>query len=332
MTRVMSYIIAILVSLTAILTSCESNGRFYEENGAVWNTTYHIKYRADRQLNDSIMAVMNRIESSLSPFTPNSLISKVNDNRSMAVDSDIVKVMAISQSVNRASNRAFDPTVSPLINLWGFGYKGHDVNIPTDSDIAMALTYVGIDSCHITPEMTMHKKSAETTFNFSAVTKGYACDEIGRMLRRNGSTDYMIEIGGELTLSGINDRGTPWRVMIDAPIDTVAGHTRLATIETSDCSIATSGNYRNFKDTPTGRIGHTINPVTGHPVITTTLSATVIAADCATADALATACMAMPADSALAMIQNYPSAHAMLVTSLAGSMTIITTPAFPYQP
>lgn len=321
---------AILAVTTLWITGCNTGPTFHTLQGAVWNTTYNIKYSGERNLDDSIMTVMNNIELSLSPFNHNSLIARINSNISMKADSNIIKVLEISHKVNRLSDRAFDPTISPLVNLWGFGYEGHEAKVPTDSDIASALTLVGIDSCHIDRDMIMHKKSPGTTFNFSAVTKGYACDEIGRMLRRNGSTDYMIEIGGELTLGGSNDKGVPWRIMIDAPVENTHRHQRLMTIQLSNCGIATSGNYRNYHDTGNhGRVGHTISPSTGYPVTTGTLSATVIAPDCATADALATACMAMRADSALSMIEKYSNTHCMLVIGHPDSMTLVSTPLFP---
>lgn len=323
------YLIPAILSIAASFTGCRPGEKFHITEGAVWNTTFTIKYSCGQNLDDSIMAVMNRIELSLSPFNSNSLISKINDNRSLAVDRDIINVMKISREINRASGKAFDPTVSPLINLWGFGYQDQDGAVPDDSMIIKALTYVGIDSCHINPDMTVHKKSPETTFNFSAVTKGYACDEIGRMFNRNNVSNYMVEIGGEIALCGNNDRGTPWRVMIDAPVDSVAGHHKLVTIEITNCGIATSGNYRNFRDTGSGRIGHTISPVTGQPVSTSTLSATVIAPDCATADALATACMAMPSDSALTMIEQLESTECLLVIAEDSTQSVVTTSEFP---
>ncbi len=316
--------------ITAILTGCDSCQRFHVMEGAVWNTTYTIRYSGDRNLDDSIMAVMNRIDMSLSPFNSNSLIARINSNHSMTVDKDIANIMAISQDINRVSAKAFDPTISPLINLWGFGYDGNDVKSFNDSVISSVLKTVGIDGCHIGPDMMIKKKSPSTTFNFSAVTKGYACDEIGRMLRRNGADNYMIEIGGEIALRGNNDRGKTWRIMIDAPIDSIAGHRRLTTVEITDCGIATSGNYRNFKNINGVHIGHTISTVTGRPIQTNTLSATVIAHDCAIADALATACMAMPPDSALSMIESYPGASSLLVTAENdGTIKITATSGFP---
>ena len=300
----------LLLIIMSGLASCSPDG--------VWNTTYTIKYRGDASLADSVQVIMKQVEMSLSPFNEESVISLVNRNESMAVDENIRRVFSLSREVNAISGKAFDPTLSPLINLWGFGYTGHESQEPCDSLIASTLAVVGIDSCRI-EDGVMYKKAPETTFNFSAVTKGYGCDEIARMLKRNGVVDYMIEIGGEIALGGLNDRGRLWRIMIDAPVDTIAGHEGLMTVELSDCGVATSGNYRNFRDTKSGRVGHTISSVTGRPVATSTLSATVIAPDCATADALATACMAMPADSALTMINRLPDVKALLVTLAADS-------------
>lgn len=175
----------------------------------------------------------------------------------------------------------------------------------------------------------MIKKTPATTFNFSAVTKGYCCDEIARMFKRNGVDDYMVEIGGDLALGGVNNRHVPWRVMVDAPVDSVAGYKRLLTIQLTDCGIATSGNYRNFHDTSAGRVGHTISPVTGRPVFTGMLSATVVAQNCSMADALATACMAMPVDSAMAMIESLPGVESLIVISVGDSMVVNATSGFP---
>lgn len=308
-----SYCRLLLLPLIVLgLASCSSDVSFIRLDGGVWNTTYSIRYRGDASLADSVQLIMRQIEMSLSPFNKESVISRVNNNESTEVDDNVARVFEISKKVNSISGGAFDPTLSPLINLWGFGYTGDCTAEPSDSLIASTLAVVGLSDCRIDGRV-LTKKSARTTFNFSAVTKGYGCDEIARMLKRNGVDDYMIEIGGEIALGGLNDRHRSWRVMVDAPVDTVAGHEGLLTVELTDCGIATSGNYRNFKDTGAGRVGHTISPVTGRPIRTDLLSATVIAPDCATADALATACMAMPVDSAQSMINNLPDVRAILV-------------------
>ncbi|MDE5636388.1 MAG: FAD:protein FMN transferase, partial [Muribaculaceae bacterium] len=139
---------AILAIPTLWITGCNTSPTFNVVQGAVWNTTYNIKYSGERNLDDSIMTVINNIELSLSPFNHNSLIARINDNISMKADSNIIKVMEISQTVNHLSDKAFDPTVSPLVHLWGFGYEGHEAKDPTDNDIASALALVRIASCH----------------------------------------------------------------------------------------------------------------------------------------------------------------------------------------
>lgn len=281
---------------------------------------------------DSVTAIMRDIELSLSPFNPRSGISLINSNLTDTVDDHIANVFNLSQKISHDSNGAFDPTLSPLINLWGFGYERETHQEPTYEEINQALSKVGIEDCALTGNRLI-KKHPETTFNFSAVTKGYGCDEIARMFKRNGVKDYMIEIGGEIALGGVNDRGKPWRIMIETPSDSlVRTNSGVKTITISNCGIATSGNYRNYRDTSYGRVGHTINRHTGYPVASSTLSATVIAPTCAKADALATACMALPSDAALAMISSLDSIECLLIVtdSLDRRFVLVTTPSFPY--
>ena len=156
---------------------------------------------------------------------------------------------------------------------------------------------------------------------------------VGEMLSRNGVENYMVEIGGEIALKGRNPKGKPWRIQVDAPIadNTGAVSERMAVVEITDCGVATSGNYRNYRDYDgQGRVGHTIDPRTGYPVATTTLSATVIAPTCIEADALATACMALPLERAMAMIEEWPGASALLVdTDDSGELRMHTTAGFP---
>lgn len=298
-------------------------------SGCVWNTTYHIKYCGPTELADSVNIIMRQVEMSLSPFNPQSLISAINRCETDSVNQDITAVFNMSRRINAISGKAFDPTLSPLINLWGFGYerKGDSINV-SPSDVVLALMKVGIDSCSIVDGHLL-KKHPETTFNFSAITKGYGCDRIGEMFRHNSCESFMVEIGGELCLSGLNERGKPWRVMIEYPNESPdRDYTGVATVELTDCAVATSGNYRNYRDTDNGRIGHTID-LKGYPVKTSTLSATIIAPECAQADALATACMAMSPDSALAMVEMLNDVECMLVVAGDGYPDIKKSSHFP---
>lgn len=312
--------------LTMILSACAGSAPYRHCGGAVWATTYSITYQSDRCLDDSILAVMKQVEMSLSPFESVSVISRINRSETDQADSLVRRIFLASQEVNRLSHGMFDPTVSPLINLWGFGYKTSTDSAPDQARIDSALTLVGIGRCRLDGN-TIVKPSARSEFNFSAITKGYGCDLIGEMLRRNGCDNYMVEIGGEIALSGANPSGDKWNIQIDAPIEEADGvnHNRMAVVELTDCGVATSGNYRNFHATADGtKAWHTISPITGRPAETNTLSATIVAPTCMMADALATACMAMPEADARAMIESLDGVSALLVVARGQEMKLIT--------
>ncbi len=249
------------------------------------------------------MVELQRVEMSLSPFQSQSLISRINRGEEQEVDPMIDSIFRASVRINRLSGGMFDPTVAPLVNYWGFGYADC-----SDASLDSFMALVGIDSCRI-EHGRMIKKHPLTEFNFSAITKGYGCDAVGRMFRRNGCSDFLIEIGGELCVAGLSPRDSLWCVMVDAPTeysDSIV-HSRMLSINVTDCGIATSGDYRNFRLTDKGRkVAHTINPRTGRPMAldcaggdTVVLSATVVAPTAMEADALATAAMLMrPAASA----------------------------------
>ncbi|MCM1452169.1 MAG: FAD:protein FMN transferase [Clostridium sp.] len=305
----------IFAILCAILLSC-SAPEFRYAKGATWGTTYSIIYKSPRSLDDSIIAVMRRVDLSLSPFEKNSQVSMLNANLPVVADPMLRDVLALSKEVCSISGGAFDPTVAPLVNLWGFGYRPADAPRPSPQDIDSALRHVGIMDCGINPDGSVYKKSPSTEFNFSAIAKGYGVDAIAAMLRRNGCSDFMVEVGGEIALAGKSPRGEDWRIQIDAPVpDSLSlRHERLTVLQLTDKCVATSGNYRNFKTIGDTVVGHTISPVTGRPIASDILSATVIAPSAALADALATASMAMPLPDARQMLASLPSIQAILVT------------------
>lgn len=319
-----------ILSLLALLTGCTLSPRssYRQAEGAAWGTFYHITYNSPTDLSDSIVAVIHDIDMSLSPFQKDSRISRINRGEDMTTDSLLAGVFTLSQHVNALSGGAFDPTLAPLINLWGFGYKEvSDSDSPSRLQIDSCLQWVGIADCHIGPDGLIVKKHPKTEFNFSAIAKGYGVDKVAEMLRRNGCMDYMVEIGGEIALSGVSPRGGDWVIQVDAPVYDAAGmiHDELVCLSLTGRGIATSGDYRNFRDTSNGRVSHTINAVTGRPVATGTVSATVVAESTALADALATAIMAMPADSAIAMMEKVGSAEALIVIGHDSLKTISTS-------
>lgn len=313
--------IALVVMAGLLIARSFRREQWHSAEGAVWATAYHITYQGRENLDDSISAIFRQVEMSLSPFNPGSRISRINRGETDSIDSLIAHVMEVSAEVNHLSDGRFDPTLSPLINLWGFGYsrrpEGDAAPVPTQAEIDSALQLVGLAGCRVS-DGRMVKKSAGTTFNFSAVTKGYGCDLIAAMLRRNGCWNFMVEIGGEMVLCGHNQRREKWRVQIDAP---AAGHQGLRMVELTGCAVATSGNYRNFRVDSLGRhLGHTISPVDGRPFSSPVVSVTVVAPDCALADALATAAMASTEAQAVAMFRKIPSARALLCIAEGDSL------------
>ncbi len=304
--------ILVLILITLSLAACR-HSEYRRAAGAAWGTMYHITYRSDRDLADSVVAEMRRVELSLSAFEPASTISHINRGETNRVDSMFAEVFTASKLVARISEGAFDPTVAPLVNLWGFGYRKGEEEPPAQARVEEARAKVGILDCSL-DGFTLIKKHTDTEFDFSAVAKGYGVDRVAAMLRRNGVADYMVEIGGEVAAAGMNSRGTPWRIAVEAPTDDEYADP-VTTVELRDCAIATSGNYRNYRElTPDSVIGHTIDPRSGYPAISSTLSATVEAPSCMLADALATACMVLSPQKALALADSIPGVRIMLVT------------------
>ena len=163
-----------------------------QKDGLVWNTSFHITYRGSESLGDSALSVLARVGRSLSVFDSTSLVSRVNRQDSTLVDTDFIRVYVMSRKINRASDGAFDPTLSPLITAWGFG-KGHKANADT-TRIDSIMNYVGINKTHLHRDSII-KNDPRIEFNFSAIAKGYGCYAVAEMFEKNGVTDFLIEIG-----------------------------------------------------------------------------------------------------------------------------------------
>lgn len=273
-----------------LITGCHKSSANHKTEGMIWNTLYHITYKGPEELQDSILPVLNEVGASLSVFDKNSIVSKLNSSDSIKADIHLITVYDETLRINRLSHDSFDPTVSPLIDAWGFGL-GHSPNADTLA-IDSIMKFIGLDKTRRAGDFII-KEDSRTRFNFSAIAKGYGCDAVGEMFLRNNVTDYMVEIGGEISLRGKSPSGKDWKIAIDAPVEgALPGEETALILNITDAGIATSGNYRNFRDEEGVRTAHTISPVTGRPVKGKLLSATVVAGCCMTADGLATACMA----------------------------------------
>lgn len=302
----------IFSSLFFIFSACKGNENYLKSEGMIWNTLYHITYKGPQNLQDSILPVLNEVEHSLSVFDKNSLISQLNSRKSIKADKHLIIVYDESKAISDLSQGNFDPTISPLVDAWGFGI-GHTPSIDTLS-IDSILNFIGINKTFRQGD-TIYKKDIRTRFNFSAIAKGYACDAVGEMFRRNGVEDYMVEIGGELSLSGQSPAGKNWSIGIDSPVeDKNPGEESVLVLSLTDVGIATSGNYRNFRKEGVTKTAHTISPKDGRPFISEILSATIVARTCMEADALATACMAGSSQEAQQLIERC-NAEALLIFS-----------------
>lgn len=312
-----------------LFTLPQRKPQWREVNGVIWATTYSIKYQHTDDLSDSIMSVFKIVDLSVSPFNKNSVVTAVNDNRSDSIDEIFSTIFAKSLVVYKETDGAFDPTLSPLINAWGFGYK--EGTLPSAARVDSILQFVGLDKAHL-KNGKINKDDSRISFNFSAIAKGFACDEIGRMFQRNGVSDFLIEVGGEVVAFGENQNGDKWHLSIDSPFesrDTIS-HQSMKVIAVTDCGVATSGNYRNYQTDSVGaHFGHIIDPATGYPGKTDILSATVIADDCMTADAYATAFMVLGKSKSLEFLKNRDDIAALFVVGSDGFFKIVHTDNFP---
>lgn len=290
--------------------------------GSVFGTFYHITYETPANLQIGIEDVLQQVDNSLSPFNDHSVITAINNNTDMRVDSMFKEVFELSMQVAAATGGAFDITVAPLVNLWGFGFRNMD-NV-SDEKVDSLLEYVGIDKVRLVGEKKesarvfsyqIQKDYPQTMLDCSAIAKGYGVDAVGKYLENQGVSNYMVEIGGEVRVRGWNPKGELWKVGINKPNDDPEGiNSELEEIlQVTQLSMATSGNYRNFYEKDGKKYAHTIDPRTGFPIQHSLLSATVLAQDCATADAYATAFMVLGMDKAKEVLSQHHELMAFFI-------------------
>ncbi len=283
-----------------------------ENEGPVFGTYYHIRYCSAEDLQPQLTKELGRIDSTLSLFNKVSLLSRINNNSTDQADSLLCKVLTIAQQVSKSTGGAFDITVAPLVKIWGFGPDGVG-KTPSASTLDSLRAFVGYDKVRLEGNRVV-KSDPRVQIDLGAIAKGYAVDCMAQVLRAHGVEDFMVEIGGEVVCQGNNPDGKPWTVGIVKPTtaDATAGMLQnVLTLGTG--AMATSGNYLNFHQQGGRRVAHTIDPRTASPVSHNLLSATVVAPDCATADAYATAFMVLGLDGAKSIIQHTSNLGAYLI-------------------
>ena len=292
------YTLCIAVLVTACGTTPKEN--IYYIKGEAQGTTYGITYIAKAPVEKAaIDSILQVIDLSMSTYIDNSLISKINKGENLPIDPHFEKVLSASMDIYKQSNGSFDPSIGQLINAWGFGKKENHTP-PTQKQIDSLLTLTGMDKVHIvtTGEGVFVKKdNPNIQLNFNAIAQGYTSDVIADYFLSKQISNFIVEVGGELVIHGRNTlKDKPWRIGIDNPLQKPDEDREIvATVELTDCGLATSGNYRKlWTDSLTGqKYVHTINPKIGRPQPSNLLSATVIAPSAMLADGYATTLMAL---------------------------------------
>lgn len=303
------FLILLIVGTVLIL---RKQAPYQTDEGLVFGTMYKITYQSKENLKNDIESELQKVNLSLSPFDKQSIITRVNNNEDTEVDSMFSYVFHLAKAISKETHGAFDITVAPLVNAWGFGFKNAS-NIDTHT-IDSIRQFVGIDKIELVDGKIV-KQDPRTMLDCSAIAKGFGVDCVARLLDRKGVKNYMINIGGELVMKGENQQMEIWRIGINKPIDdSLAINQEIQTIlEITDAGLATSGNYRNFYYKDGKKYAHTIDPRTGYPVQHNILSSTVVAKDCATADAYATSFMVLGLDSAKAICNAHPELDAYFI-------------------
>ena len=288
---------------------------YRNEKGLIFGTMFSITYQHDKSLRTEIDKELERFDASLSMFNDSSIISRINRNEDITADSLFTKVFRQAMRISEATNGSLDITVAPLVNAWGFGFTE---NIsPTSDKIDSLLQIVGWQKVQLTNEGKVIKEDPRIMLDCSAIAKGYAVDVIAALLKSKGVQNYMVDIGGEVNVAGVNPSGGMWRIGINKPEDDPLSRNQSlqSILEVSGVGIATSGNYRNFYYKDGMKYAHTIDPKTGYPVQHSILSSTVIAKDCMTADAYSTAFMVMGLEKAKVLVENHPEIEAYFIFS-----------------
>ena len=300
--------LALLVGGTVFI-ACQQHAPYQRASGFIFGTMYNVTYQHRSDLQADIEAELLKVDGEFSMFNEHSTVAAINRGEQPQLSPMYKEVYQLAQRVNADTYGAFDITVAPLVNAWGFGFKSQQLPTPEQVDSLLRI---------------------RSMLDFSAIAKGYGCDVVARLLQAHGIENYLVEIGGEVVAQGVSDQGRPWRIGVSKPTDDPAAQAELQAVLTVDRqAMATSGNYRNYYIADDGRkYAHTIDPRTGYPVQHNILSATVLAPTCAQADAYATAFMVLGLDSARIVLSRHADMQAYIVyTDSAGHYATWHSPA-----
>jgi thiamine biosynthesis lipoprotein len=294
--------------------------------GATMGTTYHIKVVTEpgkdgKNLQSRIDQRLKQLNGSMSTFQTDSEISRFNRLQAVdtefAVSSDFLAVMLAADAVYRLTDGAWDGTVKPLVDLWGFGPSGPIQEAPSAQAVAAALKKVGFEQIEVSAKGFLKKRLAAVTIDLASIAKGYGVDQVSQLIEGMGFRNYLVEIGGEVYVSGRRPDGKKWRVGINQPLKTAAANAVYKALELENQAMATSGDYRNFEMIDGRAYSHIIDPRNGYPVNHGVVSTSVVAPNCTLADGLATAMMVMGPEKGIALLNRLDSVDGLIIVQKA---------------
>jgi len=313
----------LFLAILLFMAACQS-GDPIQLSGRTMGTIYNISILpADDQkiethsLQQNIDTLLAEVNQQMSTYVKHSEISQFNHLQSTEpfnVSEPFTKVLRLALQIYRESEGAFDVTVAPLVNLWGFGTKGRRDYLPTDKEVERVLKNIGSNHISVLNDTTIQKFNPNISLDFGAIAKGYGVDAVSDLLYLKGYRNYLVEIGGEIVVRGTKN-GQPWKIGIDRPVAGAQPGADLQYIlELTDIAMATSGDYRNYFTVGDSSYSHEINPRTGQSIITGVASVTVLAPSCMLADAMATSIMVMGAETGLTWVESKPEIEALIIT------------------
>ena len=333
----MPSVVTLRLAVTALVTligACDPGMLYHGHTGLTMGTYYSVSYAGGPSCDDGLTAPIERelatVNAQMSTYLPDSEVSRFNASTSLEwipVSEDLARTVAVALELSRQSDGAFDVTVGPLVNLWGFGPEDRQ-GAPSVEDLASARTRVGFDKLSVDIEASALKKSiADLHVDLSAIAKGHGVDRVAKLLEDHGCEQYLVDIGGEVRTRGQNSSGTQWRVGIEVP-DGSGSVERV--LHLSGQAAATSGDYRNFIVASGTRLSHTIDPKSGRPVDHALASVTVVAATAELADAYATLINVLGPDAGLSFARSKQLAVFVILRGEAGFEERYTAPMASY--
>lgn len=319
--------------LVILVASCAQQEQMLTLTGKTMGTTYHIKVVRNevlpqhQLLQAEIDMALELVNNQMSTYRRNSELSRFNqieNLQSAAVSSDTIKVIKEGVRLYHATNGALDITLGPLINIWGFGPDKKPTKIPSQHQINQALAVMGVDEFSIN-EQRLIKHKANLYIDLSSIAKGFGVDKVAAILDKYQVPGYLVEVGGEISVKGVKDDGSPWRIAVEKPNS--QGSSIQEVVEPGTMALATSGDYRNYFEENGERFSHIIDPRTGYPIKHKLVSATVLHKSSMTADGYATAMMVLGTEASLKLAQERNLA-VMLIEKNADGYEVFHSDAF----